>query len=94
MLQILIIFLLVNAVHFTMQPNEIFGALGRWLDKHLSDAIKPPVYGCNVCMSPWHGSYLYWLIPWEHTLAWWPIIVISAMGLQVVYNNLKPKDCT
>ena len=89
--QIIIIALLVLAIHYTMQPDEIFGKLGDWLEDHLPDAIHPAVFACNVCMTPYYGSILYWLIPWQHELWQWPVVVIGAMGANVVINKWAPE---
>lgn len=85
--QIIIIALLVLSIHYTMQPDEIFGKLGDWFEDHLPDAIHPAVFSCNVCQAPWYGSALYWLIPWSHELWQWPVVVIGAMGVNVVINK-------
>lgn len=90
--QIIIIALLVLSIHYTMQPDEIFGKLGDWLEDHLPDAGHPAVFSCNVCLCPWYGSALYWLIPWHHELWRWPVVVIGAMGVNVVINKWA-KDC-
>lgn len=74
-----------------MQPDEIFGKLGDWLEDHLPDAVHPAVFGCNVCMCPWYGSVLYWLIPWHHALWQWPVVIIGAMGVNVVINKWAPE---
>jgi hypothetical protein len=94
--QIIIIALLVLSIHYTMQPDEIFGKLGDWLEDHLPDAIHPAVFTCNICMCPWYGSVLYWLIPWQrlglpaHDWVAWPVVVIGAMGVNVVINKWTP----
>lgn len=88
--QIIIIALLVLSIHYTMQPDEIFGKLGDWLEDHLPDAIHPAVFACNVCLCPWYGTVLYWSIPWQHELWQWPVVVISAMGANVVINKWAP----
>jgi hypothetical protein len=90
--QIIIIALLVLSIHYTMQPDEIFGKLGDWLEDHLPDAIHPAVFACNVCMCPWYGSVLYWLIPWQHDLWQWPVVIIGAMGMNVVVNKRVPNN--
>jgi hypothetical protein len=36
-------------------------------------------------------QYLYWVIPYAHnSFIWWPIVVISAMGMQRRFNKIKP----
>lgn len=85
--QIIIIALLVLSIHYTMQPDEIFGKLGDWLEDHLPDAVHPAVFACNVCMCPWNGTALYWLIPWQHELWQWPVVIIGAMGVNIIVNK-------
>lgn len=85
--QIIIIALLVLSIHYTMQPGKIFGKMGDWLEDYLPDAIHPAVFACNVCMCPWYGSGLYWLIPWHHELWQWPVVVIGAMGVNIIINK-------
>lgn len=89
----LIIALLVLSIHYTMQDGEIFEGLGKWLERHLPEQIHPAVFACNVCMSPWYGSVLYWVIPWQKigvmssTLVQWPVVIIVAMGFNIVINK-------
>lgn len=94
--KILIISALVFAIHYTMKEGEIFGRLGTWFEMNLPVAIHPPIFDCAVCMAPWHGTYLYWLIWgfWLKTSSWqeWLVCVIAAMGLNAVINQLTPKD--
>lgn len=94
--QIIIIALLALSIHYTMQPDEIFGKLGDWLEDHLPDVIHPAVFSCNVCMTPWYGTIIYWVIPWPrlgmpmHYIVAWPVVVIGAMGVNVVVNKWAP----
>jgi hypothetical protein len=78
-------------VWFTMQPGEIFGRLGDFIDERLPDFLYKPIAGCPICMVPYYGSVLYWVIwhvSWQH----WLITVIASMGLNVVIVKLFPKD--
>lgn len=88
--KIIILFFLVNAIHYSMQDGEIFGALGSWFNDHTPEIIHKPLYECNICQSPWYGAVLYFVIPWQHI--WWEclIVIIGAMGMNVVFNGLKP----
>lgn len=88
--KIAIISFLVYAVHYTMQPGEIFAKLGDFFYNMLPEKIHPPVFECQVCMCPHYGTVLYWLI-WANSPKEWIIVVISAMGLNVILNNLFPK---
>jgi len=89
----IIIALLVLSIWYTMQEEQIFEKLGDWLMDHLPEAIHKPVFDCPICMSPWYGSVLYWLIPWqkigiqESTLIGWPVAIIVAMGFNIVITK-------
>lgn len=91
MTHIIIIFFIVLAIWYTMQPKEIFEQLGYFLKLILPKKLWPPVFECNVCMTPWYGSIVYWILPWERSFIWWLPVVIAAMGLQVVLNKLSSK---
>lgn len=90
-----IISLIVLAIHYTMQEGEIFGRLGAWFERHLPKFMWPAVFECNVCMSPYYGSVLYWVIYglWLHVASWqeWPIVIIAAMGFNIIYNKWAPE---
>lgn len=92
----LIIALIVLSIWYTMQENEIFEGLGKWFEKVLPERIHPAVFACNVCMTVWYGTLLYWLIPWQKlnlTVSnWleWPVAIIVAMGLNIVINKWSP----
>lgn len=89
----LIISLLVLAIHYTMLEGEIFEGLGKWFERNLPERIHPAVFACNVCLTPWYGSVLYWLIPWKqlgmtgNSLIQWPVVIITAMAFNIVYNK-------
>lgn len=90
--QSLIISLLVLSIWYCCQEGEIFGFMQRFY--HWK--IAPALFECNVCMSPWYGTPMYWLIPWEvfgfapSSLIGWPIVVICAMGINAAINKLSP----
>lgn len=89
----LIISLLVLSIHYTMQEGEIFEVLGKWFEKILPERIHPAVFACNVCCTPWYGSILYWIIPWEkfgvigNSFVQWPVVIITAMAFNIVINK-------
>ena len=85
--RMIVIALLVDAIHYTLQHGEIFGGLGDWFHDHLPEAVHAPVFDCNVCMTPWYGSGLYWLI-WNGSVKEWAIVIITAMGLNAILNRL------
>lgn len=92
-----IIALLVLSIWYTFQSGEIFEGLGKWFEKHLPEQVHPAVFACNVCMSFWYGTLLYWLIPWQKlnlTVSnWleWPVVIIGAMGINIVINKWSPE---
>jgi hypothetical protein len=94
--KLIIIALLVLSIWYSMQEGEIFEGLGKWLERNLSERIHPAVFACNVCMAPWYGTLLYWLIPWQKlglTVSnWleWPVVIISAMGINIIINKWSP----
>jgi len=89
-----IIALLVLSIWYTMQEGEIFGKLGLWFYNNLPHKIHPAVFECNICMCFWHGTYLYWLIYglWLGTATWqeWIVVIIIAMGINIVINKWSP----
>jgi hypothetical protein len=72
-----------------MQEGEIFESLGKFLEKHLPKKLHQPVFECNVCMTPWYGSVMYWII-YGHGWEDWLFTIFMAMGLQIVLNKLAP----
>jgi hypothetical protein len=93
----LIIALLVLSIHYTMQDEQIFERLGKFLERILPEAIHKPIFACPICMTPWYGTLLYWLIPWQKlnlTVSnWleWPVVIIVAMGINIVINKWSPE---
>jgi hypothetical protein len=64
-------------------------------NKHLKklfllEKLSQPIFDCPVCMAPWHGTYLYWLIPWQriglpaHDWVAWLVVIIGALGLNSI----------
>lgn len=93
--KVLIISLLVLSIHYVYQPGEIFGRLGRWLEGNLPYQLHQPVFDCNICMTPYYGTVLYWIIYgwWLNTASWqeWLIVIIGAMGINIVINRWTPE---
>lgn len=87
--RIIIIALIVFAIWYSMQEGEIFGGLGRWFENHLPEAIHKPVFACHICMTPWYGTGLYFLIP---LLPEWIPVVIAAMGVNAMLTKLWAKE--
>lgn len=88
MTEIIVIALIVFAIHYTMQDGEIFSFLGDLFNR-LPRALHNPTYECPVCMTPWYGSALYWLV-FHVSIIDWIVTVIAAMGLNAVILKLAP----
>lgn len=95
----LIIALLVLSIHYTMQDEQIFERLGKLFERVLPEAIHKPVFSCPICMVPWYGSILYWVIPWhrigitrapEHDVWQWVVVIVAGMGINIVINKWSP----
>lgn len=97
-IQAIIICLMVLCIWYTMQDGEIFGWLGNWFAIHAPYKIHPAIFECNVCMTPWYGTAIYFLLPWfkvglpEARLITWPICIFIAMGLNIIINKLEQKE--
>lgn len=89
-----IIALLVLSIWYVYQEGEIFGRIGTWFNNNLPEKIHQPVFDCNICMCPWYGSLLYWLIYglWLNTATWqeWIVVIVIAMGMNIVINKWSP----
>lgn len=86
---IVIITLIVYAIYYSMEEGEIFGKLGTWFENNLPEKIHKPVFACHICMTPWYGTGLYFLIP---LLPEWIPIAIAGMGLNAILSKLFAKD--
>ena len=86
--KILIVTFIVYAIYFTMLRNMIFGRV-RDLFKWVPEFWQKPIFACSVCMTPYYGSVVYWLI-WGNSVREWVIVVISAMGLMAVFVKMFP----
>jgi len=105
--KIIIISFIVFAIHYSMQEGEIFGKLGAWFERNLPEKLKQPVFDCPVCMCPWYGSIIYWLVFAPMTIeslrpiriivpigTWieWIVVVIAAMGFNAIINKMFPAE--
>lgn len=73
---------IVFAIWYSMQEGEIFGRLGRWLE-NLPEWMHNPVFDCPVCMTPWYGTVIYWIV-WGGSVKEWLVVIIAAMGLSAI----------
>jgi hypothetical protein len=60
--------------------------------------LSQPIFKCPVCMAPWYGTALYWVIPWQRL--WLPahdwvhcvIIIIATLGLNSIIVRVFKDD--
>jgi hypothetical protein len=72
----------------------------KWGEKHLSECWQQPLFACNVCLSPYYGSVIYWLLWGFHWSPFyqaginhwveWIVVIIGAMGFNAALNKLAP----
>lgn len=86
--KILIISFIVIGVWCMYLPTMILGWAGDWLDSHLPEWLKPPIYDCCVCMAFWYGSVLYWII-WGQSVKEWLIVIFASMGFNTIFVKIK-----
>lgn len=80
------------AIWATMWEDAIFEFVRKSFEREsISDRLKKPIYDCPICMCPWYGTVLYWLI-WGNSVKEWLIVIIAAMGLNAVLIKLFPDD--
>jgi hypothetical protein len=87
--KIFVISFLVFAINYAMKDGEIFGFVGFRLSRILHHKLHNPAFDCVICMAPWYGTIIYWLV-WAEGCLEWVVVVIAAMGLNAVIINLSP----
>jgi hypothetical protein len=85
--KIIITALIVFAVWATMWEGGIFGIVRTWF-ANLREDLQKPLFSCAICMTPWYGSVVYWVI-WGSSVKEWAIVVVAAMGLNAVIVKLS-----
>ncbi len=86
--KILIVAFIVLAIWYSFQEGEIFGFVSHYGER-LPEKWQQPLFGCNVCMSYWYGSAVYWIF-WGNSWQEWIITVVGAMGANAAINKLSP----
>ncbi len=51
----------VYFIHACFWPNMIFAKFSETLDGRAPLWLTNPLYGCPICMTPWMGTYLYFM---------------------------------
>jgi hypothetical protein len=86
--KILITALIVMFIWATMLEGMIFGKIRQWLAA-LTEFYQKPIFDCPICMVPWYGSIVYWVI-WGNSWQEWLIVIFAAAGLNTVFVKLFP----
>lgn len=86
MTAILVVAFTVYGISATFWEGMIFWKFAYWADTTLPWWIYKPLCGCVICMTPWWGSALCFLLDWP---AWY---VIPAMGINAIIIHLKKDD--
>lgn len=84
--KIVITSFIVMAIWATMLEGMIFGIIRVWF-ANLAEKYQKPLFECPICLTPWYGSLVYWLL-WGESLREWGIVIIAAMGLNTVFVKL------
>lgn len=89
--QAFIIGFMVFGIYYTMLEGEIFAAWSNALYNILPGKIHPAIFECPICMVPWYGTVIYWLV-WHHNINDWIVSIITAMGINFILNTIRRHD--
>jgi len=78
----LIISLIVLFIHATTWDGHIFAGIKKLIKPE--GKLYKPVYGCPICMTPYYGTAIYWLI-YGFGIADWTVTVGAAAGFSVLW---------
>ncbi len=80
---------IIMAIWKCFQPQMIFGFVGDWLErKGLPLFYRYPICECNVCMTPWWGTAIYWII-WHQLITEYVVVILVAMGIGTIFSKMK-----
>lgn len=80
--------MIVQIIWYSMQDGEIFGFIGNFLQEKLPTKLHNPIFDCPVCMTPWYGTIIYWII-WHNNIKEWIIVVLIAAGINILASKLN-----
>ena len=86
------IFVITTLVFFiwgTFQDGNIFEKVGNYFEEKLGEFWCKPVTCCVVCMMPYYGSALYWLL-YANSWQEWLLVVFVSAGLAKIITTLSP----
>ncbi len=81
--QALAIAMIILFLHATTWDGHIFEGIRKYIDE--DKKISKPIYNCPICMTPWWGSLIYFLLmPYGDMATWqgWQsyLLTIGAAG--------------
>ena len=90
LLQALIISFIVLFIYKTMDEGMIFEKLGNWFKENLPEEIHMPVFNCPICMTPWYGTIIYFILFYHGEFIWRDYLgtIFAAGGISVIFAVL------
>lgn len=82
--QAFVIALSVLFIYTTMQEGMIFEKLGNFFKCKLPEILWKPVFDCPICMTPWYGTIIYFIL---FTFSWKDYLgtIFTAAGIACVF---------
>lgn len=76
--------MIVLFLHATTWENHIFEGIKKYIPPNEEgNKWYKAVYGCPICMTPWWGTFFYWLFIGDG-VCHWLMIVGGAAGINVI----------
>jgi hypothetical protein len=82
--------ILVIFIYASMEKKMIFSFIRKLLDS-LPEYIQKPIFDCYICMCPWWGGLLYWLI-WHNSWHECLITIAGAGGFNTIVFLLSVRQ--
>mgnify|MGYP001147184337 CR=1 FL=1 len=83
-----IISLIVITIWKCFQPQMILGFIGNWLERKYPLWLRFPICECPVCMQPYYGGVIYWMV-WGQSWQEWILCIGVAMGIATFFTKIK-----
>lgn len=74
--------LIVLFIHATSWTGHIFEGIKKVIKPE--GKLYKPIYGCPICMTPWWGSAIYWLL-YGFGITDWLVTIFTAAGFSVLW---------
>lgn len=80
-----IIGLIVICIWACFLESMIFGKIR---DIDMPDWLAQPLWNCPICMVPYYGSVVYWLV-FKGSIIEWILVIMVAMGINTIFVKVK-----